>query len=367
MQTRSQVSALALLALLAGCGSAKDQMMKQIKEQMANSKNAGGSNGQGDPCALLDTTEVAAAIGPLAGPPYRGTFRPEAGASDCRYDTKDHRRMLVSVDWSGGPQVMRIVHFGRGLTDGVSKQGTLTTGKTVLASGDTLIGDWDEVAQGPMQCCDLHALRGDQHIELDWTGTRMAMPAAGALLNSAVKRLDHPLGISGAAGVAAAEQTFAADAKDSALDACTLLSQSTVEGIIGTKLSGAPDHGPPQQNGFGPKECIYRVAPTAGQMPQEYDLILFSWRDGAVQFAQDQSAIGMAGHAMRTQLTVNGAPAPVDTTENPVGPWDEAGPTPSMGFEAVKGPVMLRLNGTGGRKVLLALLTQAVNALSAQH
>jgi hypothetical protein len=28
---------------------------------------------------------------------------------------------------------------------------------------------------------------------------------------------------------------------------------------------------------------------------------------------------------------------------------------------------MLRLNGTGGRKVLLALLTQAVNALSAQH
>jgi hypothetical protein len=367
MRTGSVVSAVVLVTLIGACSGPKDRMMRQLKEQMANSKSAGGAGAQGDACGLLDTTEVAAAIGPLASPPYHGTYRPDAESNVCRYDTKDHRRVLVTVDWSGGPQAMSMVHVGRGLTDGVSKQGEAKVGKTVLSSGDTLVGEWDEIAQGPMQCCDLHALRGDQHVELDWTGTQMAMPAAGALLNSAVKRLDHPLGINGAAGVPSAQQTFAADAKDSALDACTLVPQAAAEAILGGKLASPPGHGPPQQNGFGSKECIYRMPEVSGQPPREYDLILFSWRDGAVQFAEDQFVIGGAAHGMRKQLTGDTAAVAVDTTEYPVGPWDEAGPNTSVGFEAVKGPVMLRLAAMGDRKTTLALLAQAVKGLGGQH
>jgi hypothetical protein len=366
-------TALLLAAMVSACSQKKqkeDQVtaqLKQLQEKFGVPDNSpsGGEAKEGDPCSLLDPKEVEAAIGPLAAPPYRGTFRPQRGSDACRYDTRDHRRVLVTVTWSGGPVAMKMIHTFRGLTDAVAKQGQMKTGVTVLSTGDTLMGEWDEIAQGPMQCCDLHALRGDQLVELDWTGTRLDPTGAGALLNSAIKRLDHPLSIDGTAGLDSAQRLFDADAKDSAVDMCSLVPQVAAESIIGAKLLNPPKRG---DGAAGARICTYD-APMAGaaNMRREFDLDLRSWRDGAVEFASDQYAVGMGMRAVRNISTHDTTTKASDTTDHPPGPWDMIGEPASPGWEAVKGPVLVRVGAMGDRKAALGLLSRAVTALSANQ
>ena len=361
MPTRPVVAVLVLLACATGCGEKKNesQFFKQLKQ--TGNANASG----GDSCGLLDTADVTKAIGTLAAPPYHGTFRPESGSSTCRYETTDHRRMLVSVDWSGGPEAMKMIGLGRSVTDQATKQGEEKTGQTVLSSGDTLVGAWDQIAQGPMSCCVLHVLKGDRHVELDWTGTRLTMAGAGALLNSGVQRLDHPLPIDGEAGIPAGQKLYAADAQDSAINMCTIVPQADAEAALGTKLLAAPTNGS-APGGNGLRECIYRVAGTGG-MQTEYDLDLREWHDGILEFEQDQFAIGMGSRAMQRQITGTTTNTQSDTTNHPPGPWDIAGEPASPGVEAVKGPLLVRLGAMGNRPAMLALLGKAVTNLSAAH
>mgnify|MGYP001555578325 CR=1 FL=1 len=377
MRTRRVVAALLLLAVAVACRSRQDRSSNKQIAQMSqklgipvdtSGSGASGANGStGDACSLLDSNEVAAAIGPLAAPPYHGTFKPDPDSPTCRYDTMNHRRLLVSVDWSGGAAAMKMINFGRSLTDAISKQGEEKMGTTVLASGDTLHGTWDRIAMGPMQCCDLHALRGDRHVELDWTGTRLSVQGAGALLDKAVGRLDHPLAISGAAGLAAAEQLYAADAKDSTVAMCTLVPQATAEALLGHPLAKAPEPGT-APGATGARECTYTTVLAApGVIPQQYDLTLWEWRDGAVQFAEDQMAVGAATHAMRRQITGDTTTPPADTADYPLGPWDEAARSASPGYEAVKGAVMVKVAAFGNKQPALALLGGAVTALGAAH
>lgn len=365
-------TALLLAAMVSACSQKKQNdeqitaQLKQLQEKFGvpDNSSSGGEAKEGDPCSLLDPKEVAAAIGPLAAPPYRGTFRPERRSDACRYDTQDHRRVLVTVTWSGGPTAMKMIHTFRGLTDGV-KQGQMKTGVTVLSTGDTLVGDWDEIAQGPMQCCDLHALRGDQLVELDWTGTRLDPEGAGALLNSAIKRLDHPLSIDGTAGLEAAQRLFDADAKDSAVDMCSLVPQAAAESIIGSKLINPPTRGSGRS---GAGLCTYDAPmPGTGNLRREFDLDLRSWRDGAVEFASDQYAVGIGTRALKRISTGDTTPPASDTTDHPGGPWDAIGHPSSPGWEAVKGPILVRVGAMGDRKAALGLLSRAVTALSANQ
>lgn len=375
MRTRRVVAALSILAVAVACRSRQDRSSNQQIAQMSqklgipvdtsDSGASGASGSTGDPCSLLDSSEVAAAIGPLAAPPYHGTFKPDPDSPTCRYDTQNHRRLLVSVDWSGGAAAMKIIGFGRSLTDAISKQGEEKMGTTVLASGDTLHGSWDRIAMGPMQCCDLHALRGDRHVELDWTGTRLNVQGAGALLDKAVARLDHPLAITGAAGLAAAQQLYAADAKDSSVVMCTLVPQSAAEALLGHPLAKAPEPGTGAQ---GARECTYTTVLAApGVIPQQYDLTLWEWRDGAVQFAEDQMAVGAGTRALRRQITGDTTALPADTASYPLGPWDEAARSASPGYEAVKGALMVKVGAFGNKGPALALLGGAITALGAVH
>jgi len=363
MPTRSIAALLPLFAVAAACTAKKDDsFLKQLKD-MSQSTNSNGAATEGDPCSLLDPSEVAAAIGPLASAPYRGEWKPDQGNNSCRYDTKDHRRIVLSVDWSGGPIVMKMNRFGRGLTDQVSKQGEMKMGKTVLGSGDTLAGEWDEISEGPMACCDLHVLLGDRHLELNWTGTRLTAATAAPLLNAALKRLDHPLAINGSAGIPAAQQNYAADAKDSTVDMCKLIPQADAEAILGAHLLNPPARGQ-APGAAGARECDYKTPmPGGGQV--EYDLILWTWHDGAVQFGEDQFVIAGGTRAVRNLAGARSGALPADTTDNPAGPWDEAGPTSSMGFEAVTGPIMVKLNTNGSRQTTLALLGKAITTLKA--
>lgn len=371
------VAALAILALAGACKKydAKNKadaqlgdLAKKLGVSLDSSGSASGAeNTEGDPCSLLDSGQVAAAIGPLAAPPYRGTYKPEPRSESCRYETKNHRRMLVSVDWNGGKMAMKVIGFGRGLTDPLAKHGDEKIGQTVLSSGDTIAGPWDAVAEGPMQCCDLHALKSDQHVEIDWTGTRLSMQGAAKLLDSAVVHLAHPLKINGSApaAIALGDSLYAADAKDSTVNMCALVPQAVVEQIIGRKLTAPPQPGQ-AKGALGARDCTYTTTMpgTAGaNLRQQFELELRNWHDGAVDFATDQHTIGIAGRAMRRQITGDTTMVPTDTSEYPLGPWDEAGPSTSMGYEAVKGPVMVKVGALGEKQVALALLARAVTSV----
>lgn len=370
---RLTVAVLVPVTILACTTKKKDDnqlvsQLSQLAKQMGASNGASGNGTpkEGDPCSLLDPNDVAKAIGPLVAPPYHGTWRPERRSESCRYETAGDRRLLVTVTWSGGPMAMKMVRFARGLTDGILKQGQMKAGQVVLATGDTLVGSWDEIAEGAGACCDLNALRGDQLVELNWEGTRLTPAAAGALLSSAVDHLDHPLNIDGEAGIPAAEKIFDEYAKDSALDMCALVPQATVEQILGKKLKQPPAHG----QGSNPQSsCTYLVE--GGGMSTEYDLTLWNWHDGALQFADDQSAIGSGMRAIRVmtagKVGADTAAAASDTTEFPVGPWDVAAPSVSPGYEAVRGPLLVKVGAMGDRKGALGLLAQAMTAINAAN
>ncbi|HXE61043.1 MAG TPA: hypothetical protein VN607_10060 [Gemmatimonadaceae bacterium] len=313
----------------------------------------------GDPCSLLDTSEVIAAVGPLAGPPYNQAYSSDV----CEYDTKDYRRLLVTGDWSGGKMSMKMSNLGRQLSDKALQAQTQTG--TVLKSGDTLRGSWDQVAMAPATCCGLNALKADRMVGLDWTGTKLTMAQASALLETAIKRLDHPLGINGAAGKAAAQQRLAAMAQDSSLDVCTLVSATDAAAILGP-LAKPPDHGSPQA---GPSihSCYYYTPmPAANGAPPPpdaiftYEIDLKEWHDAHTEFASDQFVIQGGVNGMRKQLMgADSLPTPVE----PPGPWDDLGSSVAGGYEAVKGPFLLTANAMGDHDKLRALLAKAVSAL----
>ena len=103
--------------------------------------------------------------------------------------------------------------------------------------------------------------------------------------------------------------------------------------------------------------------PGSGDLRQQFELDLYDFHDGAVSFATDQHTIGIAGRAMRRQITGDTTMVPTDTSEYPLGPWDEAGPSVSMGYEAVKGPVLIKAGALGEKKTVLALLAKAVTSV----
>lgn len=347
---------LVLIAALSACTSHSGD---SSSGQATESQDSGAVSSNGDPCTLLSASEVTAAIGPLAGAPYRGSPIPEESSDVCRYDTQDHRRLLVSVDWTGGKLAMKMLAFSRALTDRALQAETKFG--TVLKSGDTLRGSWDQVAATPAACCSLDALKGDQHVQLDWAGTRLTVAAAGALLNTAINRLSHPLSVDGTAGAPAALQRLAAMAQDSALDACSLVSQSAASAIIGVALSGPPDHGDP---GSAPTRtsCYYRAPmPNTPNLALVYEIDVKAWNDAPAQFAEDQSLIHGAITGLRRQLTGDSA-APAQPAEPP-GPWDEIGPSDNGGYEVVKGPLLLLGSTTGDHARLRTLLATAVTAL----
>lgn len=355
---RSQLAALVLVCTVAAaCGRKSDAP----KGSASNSSSSGAT--EGDPCSLLEPAEVAAAIGPLAGPPYRGTFSPEENNSSCRYDTKDHRRLLLDVDWTSGAMVMKMSHSTRSLTD-KAMQGEAKAGVTVLKSGDTLSGEWDEIASAPVVCCALDVLRGDQHLRMDWAGTRLTPATAAALLNSAVKRLDHPLPISGSAGMASAQARYAAEEKDSLIDACALVSQKDAEAILGAPLIAAPDHGDPPNI----RACSYSIplpGPNTSHGRLEFTIEIKEWRDAHASFTEDQRMIGGVTAGFRKQAGQDTS-AQAAANASPPGPWDEEGPSIRGGYEAVKGNIMVTVSMGGDLKKAEELLAKAVSALPAQ-
>ncbi|MBV9344241.1 MAG: hypothetical protein JO341_06575 [Gammaproteobacteria bacterium] len=247
-----------------------------------------------DPCNLLDPKEVEAVLGaPLAVPPYRAgssTFNPSPSGENCVYESGNFRYITLEVDREGGAQhysmtgmVKNLMKMGGGsapIQNNVKKN-------FQLDDGTELAGEWDEASLMPMNCCIFMALRGDQLVTIDFTGSTATLKQAAQLVDSAYKRMDSPLKIDGGAAVAAAK-TFD-KTRPQPVDVCSLLTRAEVEAIIGRLARDPISHG---HDG-----CEYAVAVPQQNVPEQYELQV-RWRNGYYQWRSDQHTGHLGGAAV---------------------------------------------------------------------
>lgn len=277
-------------AIVAACSKpapAPPSETASAKPPMAQSED--GADRHNDPCSLLQTSEVEAALGaPLGTPPYRGvSYNPALGSNDCTYQTARFQTVTLSVDWDGGQQAY---HIGDFVGNAVKRTGALSDkAKQTMVSedGSAIGGEWDEAKLTPFNCCIFNALRADQMVSIDFTGSAMTLKAAAALVDAALKRMDKPLSLDGDANVAAAK-TFL-QGRPKPILPCGVLAQAEVEAILGSALAKAPEE--------DKSVCTYTLPQLPDVPPRIYDL-QFLWSGGNYNFRQDLSAAKMGGAAL---------------------------------------------------------------------
>lgn len=242
-----------------------------------------------DPCSLLTPAEVEAALGARLGTaPYRGSsIDPEPDGSDCVYQTANFETVTLEVTYDGGQQAYHIGDFvgamvkgGPGFLSGKAKKAM------VSEDGSEIAGEWDEAKLTPFNCCIFNALRADQMITIDFTGSTLTLKKAAGLVDAAFKRLDKPLALDGGANVAAARVFLGTRPRHQG--PCDVLTQAEVEAIVG-KLASAP-----KAQG---DDCSYELPQKPGYPPRVYEL-QFVWSGGNYTLRQDLQAAGIAGAAL---------------------------------------------------------------------
>jgi hypothetical protein len=299
---------VAICTLLAGCGG-KPQGTGGAPASAAGTPPMAQSDTSefhhDDPCSLLEPKEVEAAFGaPLGTAPYRGSnLRPAADGSDCVYQTASFQVVTLNVAFKDGQQAYHIDDFVGSLVKGAHGVVDDKTKRVMVSEdGSEIAGEWDEAKLTPLTCCSFNALRADQMISIDFTGSAMALKQAASLVDAAFKRIDKPLALDGGANAATAKAFL--KTRPARMAACSVLSQAEAEAILG-KLVAAP-----KAQG---DSCSYQL-PSAG-IPQIYELD-YGWQGGNYDFRQDLQAARMAGSALgnmglsvHTQVQVANAPA----------------------------------------------------------
>ena len=322
-----------LFALLAGASlaacskSAPPRVSETASAKPPMAQSGDDADHHNDPCSLLQTSEVEAALGaPLGTPPYRGNSNsPTRDGDDCIYQTASFQTVILSVNWDGGQQAY---HIGDFVGNVVKRTGALSDkAKQTMVSedGSTIGGEWDEAKLTPFNCCIFNALRADQMISIDFTGSTMTLKAAAALVDAALKRMDKPLSLNGAANFAAAKTFLAGRPKPIA--ACSVLSRAEVEAILGEALAKAPEE--------DKSICTYTLPLLQGVPPRIYDL-QFSWSGGNYSFRQDLSAAKMGGAALGSMSIT--AKIQQQVSNAPPGSTPQAAPAPPAPVAPGSGP-----------------------------
>src|SRR6185295_4622584 len=180
-----------LLVLLTGACSKSGSPNAESASASRDEGDADESSAGLDPCALLEVTEVEAALGKLAGPPYRlGQDGPEKGGKDCRYDAANGRSIKLGAMTDGAGAIMKFI----GMPAGMAQDAGLK-GKLPVPDGATFGGDWDEARI--VGCCILNAMLGDAMVDLDFTASKLDMKQAATLVNTALGRLEKPVQVNG--------------------------------------------------------------------------------------------------------------------------------------------------------------------------
>jgi hypothetical protein len=307
-------------AVLAACSKpapAPTSETASAKPPMAQSED--NADHHNDPCSLLQTSEVEGALGaPLGTPPYRGgSNSPATGGDDCIYQTASFQTVTLSVDWDGGQQAY---HIGDFVGNAVKRTGALSDkAKQAMVSedGSTIGGEWDEAKLTPFNCCIFNALRADQMISIDFTGSVMTLKAAAALVDAALKRMDKPLQLDGGANVAAAKTFLKGRPKP--ISPCSVLTQAEVEAILGSALAKAPEE--------DKSICTYTLPQLPDAPPRIYDLQFF-WSGGNYNFRQDLSAAKMGGAALGSMSMT--AKVQQQVSDTPPASVPESGPAPAL-------------------------------------
>jgi hypothetical protein len=271
----------------------------------------------GDPCALIEPKEAEAALGaPLGTPPYRASSStPDTEGKDCVYQTANFHTITVTVDFTDGAQDYQMTGFAKKLLSGAPSEAAKNAFK--MDDGTEISGEWDEASLTAMNCCIFNALRGDQMITVDFTGSEATLPQAASLVDAAYKRIDKLLKLDGAANVAAATAFLKTRPKPVA--ACSVLSQAEVEAIVGPLIS------PPVASGSKSGDssyCEYHVPPGPGGIPRAYEINI-DWRGGYAAVRSQAHTVRLGGMAMGGASTKADDPLPAPAA--PGDPWERAG------------------------------------------
>lgn len=335
------LTAAVLLPLLAlsACDDKKSDRSGTKPGNVAKTADAGRS-----PCSLVTADEVAAVIGPLAGPPYRGRAGvPNPAADSCRYETPELRSVAVNVEWKGGAQTLQIM----GMVQGMLKESV--AGQLKLIDGTTLAGGWSDARI--TGCCEFHALSGDRLVSVDVAGSHATIQQAAALADAALKRLGQPLSVDDAAAIDAARVRAAL--RPQPRPVCTLLSRAEVEAIIKTRLQADP---------VGTLEkCTYNL-PLYGPGSETGITMAVDWVNGFHEMRVTQASIGSATAAMGM-----GMPAGPKATAESASEVAQS----IIGVAAVRNDVLISVeSGPVGQDVIRALVVKALDnavATPAKH
>jgi hypothetical protein len=278
--------------------------------------------GKRDPCSFLKVDEVEAVMGPLAGPPYRAsnTATPRPNGQDCRYESGNHRSIRLTVEWEGGKNFMSMLGGTQAMVESAGLK------QLKLMNGSTVAGHWDWAALN--SCCEFNALRGDQLVTVDVSGSKASIEQAARLADAAIQRLDQPLDISGTAGIKAAQDRAATRPKPRPV--CELLTQADAEAIAGKSLSQAPKG--------NNNSCTY-VWPLNAQITDFEIELTVTWQGGFSEMRTTRTAVGNAS----SMLGVDKVQKPTGADQNS-GPWDEFSKS-IIGVSAVKNDVMVSIEG----------------------
>ena len=241
-----------------------------------------------DPCSLLDPKEVEAVFGgPLGTAPYRGSNdNPTADGSDCVYRSANFQDITLSVVFDGGQQAYHVGDFVGNLVKGAGSVNEKTKKAMVSEDGSEIVGEWDEAKLTPFTCCVFNALRANQMISIDFTGSSATLKQAAGLVDAAFKRMDKPLPLDGGANVAAAKAFL--KTRPARRDPCSVLSQAEAEAILGKLIA------PPTANA---DSCSYERPPQG--IRQIYEL-RYRWRGGNYDLRTNLQAAKMGGVALGT-------------------------------------------------------------------
>jgi hypothetical protein len=290
LQRLALASGVGICALLCACGSRQSpgtETSSSAAPPMAQSESA--EFHYDDPCSLLTPAEVEAALGARLGTaPYRGSgINPSPTGSDCIYETVNFQNVTLSVTFDGGQQAYHIGDFIGGLIKGSNGVIADKAKKAMVSEdGSEIAGEWDEAKLTPFNCCIFNALRADQMITINFTGSTMTLKQAAGLVDAAFKRLGKPLSLDGGANVAAAKAFL--KTRPQRKDPCSVLTQAEVEAILG-KLAAAPK--------AEDDDCTYELPQRPGFPPRIYDLQFF-WSYGNDRFRSDLHTAGIAGAAL---------------------------------------------------------------------
>ena len=337
--------------------------------------SSGEFESKDDPCTVLEPKEVEAVLGaPLAAPPYRsanGTVDPTPTGDSCIYETAKFRYISLQVAFTGGAQIYSMSGMVKNLMkSGGNAQISNNVKKNFkLDDGTEMSGEWDEASLVPMNCCIFQALRGDQLITLDFTASPATLRQAATLVDSAYKRIDHPLKIDGGGGVTAAKALDKTRPKPVAV--CSLLTRAEVEAILGP-LKADP-------SAAGQSGCEYDL-PTAEGYPVAQVQVQIDWRGGYSGWRSDHhvGSLGMGAVNQTGTDFLNGHQLPGMSTGSedakaaageakPAAGGDPAeaiGASGMFGYTAVKRDVQVKVNGQSvdpaKQKALLAAVVQKI-------